>query len=225
MEKVDWDKLIANLQKQGKLSTSAVIKAFKSVPRTKFLPLNMQKYSNSDTPLQIGFAQTVSAPHIVAIMDEALELKIGNKVLEVGAGSGWQAATLAEIVAPKDAPRSEWGHIYAVEIVSALADSARKNVLVSGFSDRISIVVGDGIKGYAEKAPFDRILVTAAAPEIPPVLIDQLKVGGILLMPVGSPFLFQKLLKVTKQVDSKLEEKNLGKVSFAPLTSQKEHKN
>jgi protein-L-isoaspartate(D-aspartate) O-methyltransferase len=156
-------------------------------------------------------------------MNEALQLEVGNKVLEVGAGSGWHAATIAELVAPSGAPRSEYGHVYTVEIVQELADFARKNIMKAGYGDRVTIVSGDGSLGFPEKAPYDRILVTAAAPDIPKPLIDQLKSGGIMLIPVGSPSLFQNLIKITK-TNGKTKEENLGGVAFVPLTGKHGHR-
>jgi protein-L-isoaspartate(D-aspartate) O-methyltransferase len=157
---------------------------------------------------------------MVSIMNEALQLEVGQKVLEVGAGSGWHCATIAEIVAPGDAPRSEWGCVYTVEIVPVLAENARKNIMNSGYSDRVKIVNGDGSRGYAEKAPYERIVVTAAAPSVPQPLIDQLKPNGVLLIPVGSVSLFQHLLKITKVLDGKIKQENLGGVAFVPLTGE-----
>ena len=160
---------------------------------------------------------------MVSIMNEALRLEVGHKVLEIGAGCGWHAATIAEIIAPKDAPRSEWGHIYTVEIVQGLADFARKNIMNAGYSDRVTIVCADGSVGYAEKAPYDRVLVTAAAPDVPKPLIEQLKPNGIMLIPVGSVSLFQSLIKITKGADGKTREENLGGVAFVPLTGRYGH--
>lgn len=160
---------------------------------------------------------------MVSIMNEALQLEVGHKVLEIGAGCGWHAATIAEIIAPKDAPRSEWGHIYTVEIVQGLADFARKNIMNAGYNDRVTIICADGSVGYAEKAPYDRILVTAAAPDIPKPLIEQLKPNGIMLIPVGSVQLFQSLIKITKGVNGKTREENLGGVAFVPLTGRYGH--
>ncbi len=131
---------------------------------------------------------------MVSIMNEALNLKVGNKVLEVGAGSGWHSATIAEVIAPKEAPRSEWGHIYTIEIVQNLAENARKNIMNAGYGDRVTIISGDGSKGYSEKAPYDRVIVTAAAPKVPKPLVDQLKTGGILVIPVGTAFMLQSLV-------------------------------
>jgi len=161
---------------------------------------------------------------MVSIMDEALQLEVGQKVLEVGAGSGWHAATIAEIIAPLDAPRSEWGRVYTVEIVQALADNARKNIMIAGYADRVTIINVDGSKGYAEKAPYDRVVVTAAAPNVPKPLVDQLKPNGIMLIPVGSVSLFQNLMKITKGPDGKIKQENLGGVAFVPLTGEYGHK-
>lgn len=161
---------------------------------------------------------------MVAIINEALQLEVGHKVLEVGAGSGWHAATIAEIVAPNDAPRSEWGHVYTVEIIESLAEYARRNILKAGYGDRVTIICADGSMGYVEKAPYDRILVTAAAPDIPNPLLEQLKSGGIMVIPVGSAHLFQSLIKVTKDAKGNIRKENLGGVAFVPLTGYYGHK-
>jgi len=161
---------------------------------------------------------------MVSIMNEALRLEVGHKVLEVGAGSGWHAATIAEIVAPGEAPRSEWGHVYTVEIVQGLADFARRNIMNAGYGDRATIVCADGSLGYPENAPYDRILVTAAAPDVPKPLVEQLKPNGIMLIPVGSIHFFQSLIKITKGVDGKIREESLGGVAFVPLTGRYGHK-
>ena len=224
LEKTSWDKLVDSLAKQGVLRTPKVISAMRAVPRIKFLSPDSQSYDAVDTPLPIGFGQTISAPHMVSIMNEALQLEVGQKILEVGAGSGWHAATIAEIIAPKGTPRSEWGHVYTVEIVKGLAETARKNIMNAGYGDRVTIIMGDGSKGYTEKAPFDRMLVTAAAPEVPKPLVDQLKLEGILLIPVGSYTMFQTLWKLTKENDGKLKQENLGGVAFVPLTGEYGHK-
>jgi protein-L-isoaspartate(D-aspartate) O-methyltransferase len=216
----DWDKLIDSLEREGILRSPRVISAMRSVPRTRFLPENMQEYGAQDTPLPIGFGQTASAPHMVSIMNEALQLDLGQNVLEVGAGSGWHAATIAEVIAPHDAPRSNWGHVYTVEVVQELADFARKTIMKAGYGDRVTIICTDGSTGYRDKAPYDRILVTAAAPAVPEPLVDQLKPTGIMLIPVGSAALFQNLLKMTKANDGKIKEENLGGVAFVPLTGR-----
>jgi protein-L-isoaspartate(D-aspartate) O-methyltransferase len=157
-------------------------------------------------------------------MNEALQLKVGHKVLEVGGGSGWHSATIAEIVAPKGSPRSEWGHVYTVEIVQALGENARRSIINAGYGDRVTITVGDGSKGYLEKAPYDRIVVTAAAPNVPKPLVEQLKQGGIMIIPVGNVSMFQTLIKINKGTDGKIREESLGGVAFVPLTGEFGHK-
>jgi protein-L-isoaspartate(D-aspartate) O-methyltransferase len=224
VEQPQWQRLIENLKKEGILHSPNVVKALLKLPRDEFLPDNMKPHAATDTPLPIGFGQTISAPHMVSIMNEALQLEVGHKVLEVGGGSGWHAATIAEIVAPSDAPRSNWGHVYTVEIVAGLADFARKNIMKAGYGDRVTIISGDGSRGYPEKAPYDRIVVTAGAPDIPRPLSEQLKTSGIMLIPVGSASLFQTLLKVTKRPDGSIVQENLGGVAFVPLTGEHGHR-
>ena len=146
-------------------------------------------------------------------MDEALELRQGMKVLEVGAGSGYHAATIAEIVGDK-------GHVYAVEYVDKLVATARNNLSRAGYTDHVTIVQGDGSLGYAERAPYGRILVTAAAPKIPPPLLEQLKPDGILVMPVGGSMVPQELVRVRKKPNGALERDSLGGVAFVPLVGR-----
>ena len=220
LEKAEWEKLIDGLVKQGILYSPAIIKAMRNVPRYKFLPVDAQFYHARDTPLSIGSGQTISAPHMVSIMNEALKLQVGQKILEVGAGSGWHAATIAEIIAPKDAPRSKWGHIYTVEIIKSLAEFARKNIIKAGYGDKVTIINADGSKGYSEKAPYDRIVVAAAAPSVPQPLIDQLKVGGVMVIPVGESALLQMLIRVTKEENGTVKQERLGEVVFVPLTGE-----
>lgn len=159
---------------------------------------------------------------MVAIMNEALKLEVGQKVLEVGAGSGWHACTIAEVVAPTESPKEEWGHVYTVEIIEGLAKFAMKNVEKAGYADRVTVICRDGSLGLAEKAPYDRILVTAAAPDIPKPLIEQLKDGGILVIPVGGLHLFQTLYRIRK-ISGKIFKENLGGVAFVPLTGRFGH--
>lgn len=223
-ETATWDQLVDNLVRERVLRSSNVIRAMRQVPRGSFLPERSVEYASVDAPLPIGRGQTVSAPHMVAIMNEALELNVGNRVLETGAGCGWHAATIGEIVAPKDAPRSERGHVYTMEIVADLAQFARENIMRHGFSDRVTVVHGDGSLGYSEKSPFDRILVTAAAPDVPAPLVEQLKTGGVLVIPVGSAQLFQSLIRMRKNSDGSLTRENLGGVAFVPLTGRFGHK-
>jgi len=160
---------------------------------------------------------------MVSIMNEALELEVGHRVLEVGAGSGWHAATVAEIVAPSDMVKEKWGHVYTVEIVRELADAARVNVEKAGYGDRVTVICADGSEGYAPEASYDRVLVTAAAPSIPKPLTEQLRTGGVLVIPVGGTYLYQTLVRIRK-MDSRLIEENLGGVAFVPLTGKYGHR-
>ena len=221
-EKAEWERLIQNLINEGILHSPAVIRAMRLVSREAFLSDKLKSYYAVDTPLPIGWGQTASAPHMVSIMNEALELEVGHKVLEVGAGSGWHASTIAEIIAPTGTPKEKWGHVYTAEIIRELADYARTNEEKAGYGDRVTIIHSDGSEGYAAEAPYDRILVTAAAPDIPKPLTDQLKTNGVLVIPVGSVYLYQTLVRVTK-TDSKLVEEDLGGVAFVPLTGKHGH--
>jgi protein-L-isoaspartate(D-aspartate) O-methyltransferase len=211
-----WEELIQKLVRGGILRSPNVIRALRQVPREPFLPENVKASAATDCPLPIGSGQTASAPHMVSIMDEALELKVGHKVLEVGAGSGWHAATIAEIVAPSDAPKKEWGHVYTIERIAELAAFANQNITKAGYGDRVTVIHQDGTLGYPKEAPYDRILVAAAGPEVPKPLVEQLKNGGILLVPVGGAQFYQKLVRVRKK-DGKTVEENLGGVAFVPL--------
>lgn len=160
---------------------------------------------------------------MVSIMDEALELEVGHRVLEIGAGSGWHASTIAEVVAPTDRPKKEWGHVYTLEIVAGLAEFARENVERVGYGHRVTVICGDGSKGYAKEAPYDRVLVTAAAPDVPQPLIEQLKPNGVLVIPVGGVYFYQTLLRIRKR-DGEIGRENLGGVAFVPLTGKYGHR-
>lgn len=158
---------------------------------------------------------------MVCIMNEELELEVGLKVLEVGTGSGYHACTIAEAVAPSDVSREKWGHVWTIEIIPQLCELAERNIRESGYSDRVTVICGDGSLGYPEKAPYDRILVTAAAPDIPDTLVEQLKPGGIMVLPVGAPGGFQELVKVYKTANGSVKTSYLGGVAFVPLRGRK----
>jgi len=156
---------------------------------------------------------------MVSIMNEALELEAGQLVLEVGAGSGWHASTVAEIVAPTGMEKEEWGHVYTIEVIVELAEPARKNLENAGYRDRVTVINGDGSEGYARMAPYDRILVTAAAPDVPKPLLEQLKEGGVLVIPVGEVGFYQTLLRLRKK-GGKISREDLGGVAFVPLVGK-----
>jgi protein-L-isoaspartate(D-aspartate) O-methyltransferase len=216
MSQQKWEGLIQRLVRSGILRSPKVVRALRQVPREPFLPENVKANAAMDCPLPIGSGQTASAPHMVSIMDEALELEVGHKVLEVGGGSGWHAATIAEIVSPSDAPKEEWGHVYTVERIAELAAFAKDNLTKAGYGDRVTVIHQDGTVGYPEESPYDRILVAAAGPEVPKPLVEQLTDEGILLVPVGGAQFYQSLIRVRKKNGKTLEE-NLGGVAFVPL--------
>ena len=143
-------------------------------------------------------------------MNEALELKIGDKVLEVGAGSGYHAATVAEQI-------GQQGHVYTLELIAELVTAARSNLEKAGYSNRVTLVQGDGSLGYPDRAPYERIVVTAAAPKVPQPLVDQLRPHGILIVPVGGRLFPQELFKIRKDEKGRIQRTSLGGVAFVPL--------
>ena len=189
------------------------------VPREEFVPEDLRIYAYEDRPLPIGYGQTISAPSIVAYMTELLDPDLGHRVLEVGTGSGYQAAVLAEIVAPREAPREAWGHVWSIERLRELAEYARRNLERTGYADRVTVVVGDGSRGYEPAAPYDRIIVTAAAPRIPEPLLEQLKPGGRMVIPVGSRY-EQDLVLVEKTPAGETRVATTIPVLFVPLVGE-----
>lgn len=188
----------------------AVLKAMRLVPRHLFVPESYQGRAYDDGPLPIGYGQTISQPYIVAYMTEAIQPQPGFRVLEVGAGSGYQAAVLAEIV----------DKVYTIEIVGELGRQARARLNKMGY-DNVEVRIGDGYYGWKEYAPFDAIIVTAAAEFIPPPLLEQLKPGGKMIIPIGSPFMVQTLMLVEKE-GKKTRTHSLFPVRFVPFTRGRE---
>jgi len=214
------EQVVNGLIASGILKTPSVIRSMKIVPREEFIPEEMRRCAYVDSPLPISHGQTISAPHMCAIMNETLRFEVGHKVLEVGAGSGYHAALVAEIVAPSSIDSKLWGHVYTVEIVPKLAVSAQKNLEKTGYLNRVSVINADGSQGYQEKAPYDRIFVTAAAPDVPKPLIEQLKPRGILAIPVGGQYFYQELLLVEKSATGKTVTKSICGVAFVLLRGQ-----
>ncbi|MGD8564312.1 MAG: protein-L-isoaspartate(D-aspartate) O-methyltransferase [Desulfarculaceae bacterium] len=187
-----------------------VLKALTDVPRHEFVPKSLQSSAYADHPLPIGYGQTISQPYIVAYMTELLELKNGDKVLEIGTGSGYQAAVLAQIT----------DQVFSVEIIPPLYKMAKER-LARLKLDRIRLKEGDGYFGWPEHAPFDAIIVTCAAGHIPPPLLKQLKPGGRMVIPVGQPMFVQELVLATKDAGGRVSTRSLLPVRFVPLLRKK----
>lgn len=195
----------------GRASLSeSVLRALRSVPREAFVPLDLRDQAYGNYPLPIGLGQTISQPYIVAIMTELLDLRPDSRVLEVGTGSGYQAAVLSRVAAV----------VYSIERVKELGETARRLFDRLGY-DNIQTRIGDGYYGWPEKGPFDAVIVTAAAPEIPSPLLQQLAVGGRLIAPVEDGF-GQTLLLLTKDSDGQIHSTATLPVAFVPLTGNHE---
>src|SRR3989338_6982548 len=207
---LSYDETIARLISDGYLKSDRVIKAMRAIRREDFVPLQMRPYAWGDHPLPIGCNQTISAPHMYAIMLENANVLAGERVLEIGTWSGYGAALLSFLV-------GKAGKVYSLEVVHSLAESARRNIAKAGLE--ASVIESDGRQGYAAGAPYDKILVTAASESIPPALIKQLKTGGKMLIPVGMHF--QELLLVEKTADDVMI-KTLLPVVFVPLVGHSE---
>jgi len=186
-----------------------VMQAMGSVPRHAFVPPASRRRAYSNRPLPIGHGQTISQPFIVAVMTDLLGTDEDDVVLEIGTGSGYQTAILAELVQ----------HVFSIEIIPQLAKAARQQLQSLGYTN-VTTRVSDGYYGWEEHAPFDAIIVTAAAHHIPPPLLRQLKPGGRIVIPVGSPFLTQQLMLVRKTTDGKVRTRQMLPVRFVPLTGQ-----
>ena len=200
------EKMVETQIKSRGVKDPRVLSAMLKVERHLFVPKDLQTSAYADQPLPIGEGQTISQPYIVALMTELLELKGGEKVLEVGTGSGYQAAILAELTK----------EVYTIEIIEALASSAKNLVLQLGYQN-IHVKAGDGYLGWPEVAPFDAIIVTCAPDHIPKPLLEQLKEGGRMVVPVGA--YSQELKKIVKR-GGKMEAKDVIPVIFVPMTGE-----
>lgn len=194
-----------NLIKARGVEDPQVLSAMQNVPRHRFVPKEAQNRAYGDYPLSIGHGQTISQPYIVALMTEALEVESGDKVLEVGTGSGYQAAILAEMGT----------EVYTIEVVAELQAQAKETLMELGY-ENVHYRVGDGWQGWSEYAPYDGIIVTAAPPQIPDPLVEQLADGGYMVIPVGPRGRYQTLWKVIR-VGDKVRKIDMGGVAFVPL--------
>jgi protein-L-isoaspartate(D-aspartate) O-methyltransferase len=203
--------MVRRLIEGGIIKSAPVARAMESVERHLFLPQNMKDQAYYDTPLQIGQGQTISAPHMVAMMAEGLDLKPGHRVLEVGGGSGYHAAVMAELIKPD-------GKVFSMERIPSLAEGARRDLKAAGYEGLVDVIVGDGTRGLPDRAPFDRISIAAAAPYVPEPLKQQLADGGKMLIPVGGRT-YQELTLVTHLADDFIVKKLSGCV-FVPLIGE-----
>jgi protein-L-isoaspartate(D-aspartate) O-methyltransferase len=199
-------RMVQTQLRAGGIENEAVLQAMGKVPRHLFVPPEMRERAYDDTPLPIGLGQTISQPFIVAYMTEALQLTRDHTVLEIGTGSGYQAAVLAELVR----------QVYTIEIVPQLADRARKTLAEAGYKN-VDVRTGNGYAGWPEQAPFPRIIVTAAPEQIPPALVAQLAVGGVMVLPVGT--MSQEMTIVTKTADGVAEKRTIP-VRFVPMVNK-----
>ena len=200
--------VLRQIQARG-ISNPGVLRAMRITPRHEFVPEEWLSQAYADHPLPIGYGQTISQPYIVAFMTEKLDLKASHKVLEIGTGSGYQAAVLSPLVK----------QVFTMEIVPELAEAATSKLAAY---DNITVRHGDGYKGWPEEAPFVRIILTAAPPELPQALLDQLKAGGKLLAPVGRSVWTQELVLVDKTADGKLRRRPVLPVRFVPMVKGKQ---
>lgn len=197
-----------------RITSENVREAMHHVPRHLFVPKDYRQYAYENRPLPIGHNQTISQPFVVAYMTQLLDLEAGEKVLEIGTGSGYQAAVLSELTP----------HVYTIEIVEPLGRQARARFDSLGYST-IETKIGDGYQGWKNYAPFDAIILTAAPPEIPQPLINQLSPGGVLVAPVGAANQTQVLTKITKLKNGRLKTKKILPVRFVPMTGDVQQKN
>lgn len=209
----DYSKLRERMVKRQIASrgvrSKLVLDAMRKVPRERFLPRGQGIFAYDDSPLPIGEGQTISQPYIVAYMAESLELEGGEKVLEIGTGSGYAAAVLAEIAA----------EVYTIERIEGLASMARSNLDALGYKN-VHVRCGDGTLGWPEEAPFDGIVVAAGGPDVPDTLQQQLKTGGRLVIPIGRTKAYQELVRVTRVAEDEFRTEDLVPVRFVPLVGE-----
>lgn len=201
--------MVEHAIREAGISDPDVLRAMETVPRHEFVPSDLVDEAYDNRPLPIGFGQTISQPYVVAWMTELLELKDGEKVLEIGTGSGYQAAILAELGDIE---------VYSIEIVPELADSASERLQDLGYT-QVKIMQGDGYYGWSDYAPFDAIIVTAAPDHLPGPLVEQLVENGRLVIPIGPPGFYQTLWKF-KEENGEMTAYNMGDVSFVPFTGE-----
>ena len=212
MYKESRKQLVQKLMTNNYIHSDSVKKAFLSIPRENFVSDDQKSNAYDDRPLEIGKRQTISAPHMVGIMCEALNIQEGQHILEIGAGSGYHAALVSQLV-------GRTGHVYSVERLNTLAEKARYNLEKSSITN-VTVILGDGSEGLPQYAPYDSIYVTCAAPSIPQPLITQLKDHGKLLIPVGSMYC---TLQLIEKKGKDLEIKDLGGCVFVPLVGKYGH--
>jgi protein-L-isoaspartate(D-aspartate) O-methyltransferase len=209
----DREDLVSKLFDMGYIKTELVKDAMIEVPREEFMTPETKNYAYLDRPIPLQNGQTISAPHMVAIICEKLALEKGMKVLEIGTGFGYNAAVVAEILGPE-------GHVYTIERIENLKNIAEQNLKRTGYSKNVTVILGDGTKGYGEESPYDRIYATASAPKVPEPLKEQLKIGGRLLTPIGRDTSVQELLCLTRINENDYKYYNLGGVVFVPMIGE-----
>jgi len=205
--------LVSKLSDMGYIKTDLVKGAMIKVPREEFMTPETKSYAYLDRPIPLEEGQTISAPHMVAIICERLALENGMKVLEIGTGFGYNAAVVAEILGPE-------GHVYTIERIESLKNIAEQNLKRTGYSENVTVILGDGTRGYEEKSPYDRIYATASAPKVPEPLKQQLKIGGRLLTPIGRDTSVQELLCLMRINENDYKSYNLGGVVFVPMIGE-----
>jgi len=202
--------MVKKLSKNGYIKTERVRRAMNTVPREEFVPTEQRLFAYDDRPLPLKEGQTISAPHMVAMICEELDLEEGMNVLEIGTGFGYNAAVISETMNKK-------GQVYSIERLESLFKKSSENLKKAGFEDNIELILGDGTLGYEKGAPYDRIYGTAGSPFIPEPLKNQLKVGGKLLIPVGKTTRFQSLISISKESKNEFKQTSLGEVVFVPM--------